>query len=58
MNAGSRQTSPEAGVQQDLVLVSPAVLPKLHTLAEAMLRCRGSHLFKVCHGPSLWFNTV
>ena len=25
----------------------PAALPKLHTLAQAMLRCRGSHVFKV-----------
>lgn len=56
--AGSRPTSPEAGVQQELVLVSPAVLPKLHTLAQAMLRCRGSHLFKVCLGPSLWYSTI
>ena len=42
----------EAAVQQqqqpELILVSPAVLPKLHTLAQAMLRCRGSQVFKVC----------
>ena len=33
--------------KQELVLVSPAVLPKLHTIAQAMLRCRGSQVFKV-----------
>ncbi len=45
--AGGRQNAAEAGPQQDLALVSPAVLPRLHTLAQAMLRCRGSHVFKV-----------
>ena len=46
--AGSKQGVSEASLpQQELVLVMPAVLPKLHTLAQAMLRCRGSHVFKV-----------
>ena len=46
--AGCKQGVSEAPLpQQELVLVMPAVLPKLHTLAQAMLRCRGSHVFKV-----------
>ncbi|KAL0036401.1 hypothetical protein WJX77_006182 [Trebouxia sp. C0004] len=44
--SGGRQNAAEAGPQPDLALVSPAVLPRLHTLAQAMLRCRGSHVFK------------
>ena len=50
MAAGTKVDSGEvAPPQQELVLVMPAVLPKLHTLAQAMLRCRGSHVFKVIH---------
>ena len=46
--AVSKQGVGEAALpQQELVLVMPAALPKLHTLAQAMLRCRGSHVFKV-----------
>lgn len=46
--AGSRQAISEADFpQQELVLVMPAVLPKLHQLTQAMLQCRGSHVFKV-----------
>lgn len=46
--AGSRQSAVEGPLaQQELVLVMPAVLPKLHQLTQAMLQCRGSHVFKV-----------
>ena len=48
LHAGSKQGVSESPIPDEaLVLVIPAVLPKLHTLTQAMLRCRGSHVFKV-----------